>query len=258
MTKFLCTVACIISLQSAFSQTTTPTTDSTVTLVQTLETPDTKKDWRNFDMSNRSNDHFMIQFGIDGWSGQPDSVSPSGFSRHFNAYFMLDKPFKTNPKLSVAFGVGVGSSNMFFKRTSLDVKSNAATLPIRKLDSAEHFKKYKLTTAYLEAPVELRFSSNPLNNNKSVKLAIGAKVGTLINVHTKGKTLEDKAGNTINAYTMKESSKRFFNSTKLAGTVRVGYGIFSLHGQYTITSLLKDGVGPEIHPYAVGLTISGL
>ncbi len=60
----------------------------------------------------------MLQFGLDGWSGViPDSVKPSGFSRHFNAYIMLDKPFKTNPRFSVGLGVGIGSSNIFLKES---------------------------------------------------------------------------------------------------------------------------------------------
>jgi hypothetical protein len=160
--------------------------------------------------------------------------------------------------LSVAFGAGVGTSNMFFEKTSLDLKATSATLPIKRVDSVQHFKKYKLTTAYLEAPVELRFSSDPLNSNKSVKVAVGVKVGTIINAHTKGKTLQDKNDNEINSYIAKESSKRFFNTTRLAGTLRIGYGIFSIHGQYNITTLLKDGAGPEIRPYSIGLSVSGL
>ncbi len=37
--------------------------------------------------------------------------------------------------------------------------------------------------------------------------------------------LQDKNDATINDYIRKESSKKFFNSTRLAVTGRVGYGI---------------------------------
>jgi hypothetical protein len=214
--------------------------------------------WKKIDLSNRSNDHFMVQYGFDNWSGAKDSTKSSGFSRFTNVYFMLDKPFKTNPRYSVGIGAGVGSSNMFFERKTVDVKSLGTRLPFTIRDSADHFKKYKLTTVFLEAPVELRYNSNPLNSNKSFKVAIGAKVGTLINAHTKGKTLQNKSGQTINNYIAKESSKKFFNSTKLAATARVGYGIFSLYGAYQVTALLKDNAGPELRPYSIGISISGL
>jgi hypothetical protein len=171
---------------------------------------------------------------------------------------MLDKPFKSNPKFSVGIGAGIGSSNIFFENKGIDLKSGSARLPFTNLDSANHFKKYKLTTVYLEAPVELRYNSNPLNSNKSFKMALGLKVGTMVDAHTKGKTLVDKAGNTVNDYILKEKSKRFFNSTKLAATGRVGYGIISLQGSYQITALLKDGAGPAIRPYSIGICFSGL
>lgn len=258
MKRFLFTVLCILSLQAVNSQviSTTPATDSSLISVQPAPL---KKDRKKIDLSNRSNDHFMVQYGFDKWTGTPDSISPKGFSRFFNAYIMLDKPFKTNAKLSVGLGLGIGSSNIFFDKTYVDVKSLSSRLPFTNVDSSDHFKKFKLTTVFAEAPVELRYSSNPENVNKSFKMALGVKVGTLLNAHTKGKTLQNKSGTTLNNYIEKESSKRFINSTRLAVTARAGYGIFGIYGAYQITSFLKTGVGPaEIRPYSIGIYLSGL
>jgi len=97
-----------------------------------------------------------------------------------------------------------------------------------------------------------------MNSDKSFKWAIGVKVGTMLDAHTRNKTLEDKNGNTINDYKMKESSKRYFNTTRLVGTARVGIGHFSLYGTYQITSLFKEGVAADIKPWSIGLTLSGL
>jgi hypothetical protein len=212
------------------------------------------------DLSNRSGDHLMLQLSSDHWLDVPDSIGDriKGFSRGLNLYFMLDKPFKSNPKLSVAFGLGVSTSNIFFRNTNVDLKAGGARLPFNKLDTLNRFKKYKLNTAFLEIPIELRFSSKPFENNKSIKVAIGAKVGTLLSVHTKGKALRDRNDRLINNYIQKESSKRFFNGTRLAATARIGYGMFSLFAAYQINNLLKDGAGPEIRPLQVGLSISGL
>ncbi len=257
MKKFFFALVCIFSLHAVNSQTisTTPATDSIVS----VQASPLKKDLKKIDLSNRSNDHFMVQYGFDNWAGTPDSISPKGFSRFFNAYIMLDKPFKTNPHLSVGLGAGVGSSNIFFDKTYVDIKSTSSRLPFTNVDSVNHFKKFKLTTIFLEAPVELRYSSNPENINKSVKVALGAKVGTLLNAHTKAKTLQNKSGGTVNSSIEKESSKKFFNSTRLAATARIGYGIFGIYGAYQITSLLKTGAGPDaIRPYSIGIYISGL
>ena len=264
MKRFLFTVVCIASFQVVNSQTVsqTPANDSAAVPVQAVPSSPTttpKKDWKKVDLSNRSNDHFMIQYGFDKWAGARDSINPKGFSRFFNAYIMLDKPFKTNAKLSVGLGVGIGSSNIFFDKTYVDVKSLSSQLPFTNVDSLNHFKKFKLTTVYAEAPVELRYSSDPENAGKSLKIALGVKVGTLLSAHTKGKTLVSKNGSTLNNYIEKESSKKFFNSTRLAATARIGYGIFGIYGAYQITSFLKTGAGPaEIKPYSIGIYISGL
>lgn len=211
-------------------------------------------------ISERGSDHLMIQYGFTGWAGTPDSIRTSGFSRHFNIYFLFDKQFKTNPKMSVAYGVGFGSDNMFFKNTYIDLKSTGATLPFNNVDSTNHFKKYKLTTIYLEAPIELRFSSNPNDPRTGFKFAVGAKVGTMLKAFTKGKDLVNKNEQTVfgTRYLVKESEKRFFNGTRLSLTARAGYGPFSLHASYMITQLLKENAGPEIRPFSIGVTVSGL
>ena len=42
-----------------------------------------KKDWSKIALTNRSNDHFMIQYGWLGWKGTPDTVNTRGWSRSF-------------------------------------------------------------------------------------------------------------------------------------------------------------------------------
>lgn len=209
---------------------------------------------------NRTGDHLMLQLTSDHWTGVPDSIKSrmNGFARGANVYVMLDKRFKSSPKMSVAFGLGISTSNIYFKSMVVNIKSKTNTLPFINVDSTDHFKKYKLTTAFLELPIELRFTANPQNESKSVKAAIGVKVGTLLNVHTKGKTLLDKNGVQINSYTAKETGKGFFNSTRIAATARVGYGNFSLFGSYQFNNIFKDGVAADMKLFQVGLCFSGL
>lgn len=213
-----------------------------------------------FDLANRAGDHLMIQYGSDSWTGRPDSVRTGGFSRHFNVYFMFDKPFKTNQKFSVAYGVGLGSSNIFFTNTKVDLKANAARLPFTNTDSTDHFKKYKVSSLFAEIPVELRYFSDPANPSKSWKAALGVKVGSLLKAYSKGKNLVNKNGTSLfgTNYIAKESNKKFFNGTMLALTGRIGYGLISLDAGYQFNSVLKDGVGPTMNKFSLGITISGL
>lgn len=212
-----------------------------------------KKDWSKAQLSGRAADHFMIQLGYNGWSGETDSVRHGTFNRTFNMYFMFDFPFKTDPRFSAGVGLGVGTDNMFLKKTTVDLKQYPLELA---RDEVTKYKKYKLATGYLEVPLELRYTANPENYNKSFKVALGVKVGTMIDAHTKAVVTSDASGN--GGYTAKVRDRRNFNSTRLAGTLRVGYGVFSLFGTYQFNRFVKDGAGPDIKPYSIGLCISGL
>jgi Outer membrane protein beta-barrel domain len=240
MKKILPLAACVLFATSLFAQ------DSTII---------PKK--KPIDLSNRANDHFLIQFGYTAWAGIPDSINTGSFSKSFNVYFMFDFPFKTNPHLSMAFGPGISTDHIIFNKTYVGIKDPISKLRFTDQSDTDHFKKTKLATAYLEAPIEFRYSGNPLTG-KGFKTAIGIKVGTMISAHTRNSKLENSSGGSLNDYVMKESSKRFFNKNRLVVTGRVGYGHISLYGSYQVTALLKDGFGPEVRPFSVGLTLSGL
>lgn len=247
MKKIVFVVISCLFYSISFSQDTT---------TAVLAKPATKK----MGILNRPNDHLLITLTSDHWQGMTDTISShqKGLSRGVSAYFMLDKPFKSQPHYSIGFGAGISTSNMIFKKASVGVTSETTTLPFTHLDSTSHFKRYKLAVGYLEIPLEFRYASKPLEPNKSFKAALGIKAGTLLNVHTKGKILQDKDGNTLNSYVEKENSKRFINSSRFTATARVGYGIFSLFGTFQLNNVLKDGAGPDMHLYQVGIALSGL
>lgn len=205
-----------------------------------------------------SNDHLLLQLGYTTWTGKPDSIHTSGFSRSFNIYFMFAFPFKTNPRFSVALGPGLATDHIFFDKTQIGIADATPTLRFKNVADTNHFDKYKLATAFLEAPVELRFTAKPNDDKHSFKMAVGVKAATMLSAWVKGNELVDKNGNTVKDYTMKEKSKRFFNTTRLSVMSRIGYGKFSVFGSYALTPLLSEGVGPVIRPLTIGLTLSGL
>lgn len=221
-----------------------------------------KTDWSKVQLGDRANDHFMFQFGYDGWTSVPDSIRTTGIGRHLNVYLMLDKPFKTDPRLSVGLGVGIGSSSIFLDKMYVDLKGEVNPTQVSFLDAreTEHFRRLKLNPVWVEAPIELRYVKNPLNSNKSFKWALGVKIGTMIDGKTKGKDLQTPEGQSLfgNKYTMKEKDRKFMNNLRLAPTARIGYGNFTIYGAYQITSLFREGQGPEVRPFSIGLCLSGL
>ncbi len=245
MKKILSLIACALFSSALFAQDTT--------IVPKKKTP--------INLSNRSSDHFLIQFGYANWAGAPDSVSSrmAGLSKSFNVFVMFDFPFKTNPKLSMALGPGIATDHIVFTKTYVGIKDLTSTMRFTNLEDTNHFKKTKLATAYLEAPVEFRYMADPANPGKSFKAAIGVRIGTMINAHTRNTKYQDRNEKTLNNdYTMKETSKRFFNKNRLVGMARIGMGHFTLYGSYQFTTLFRDGLGPDVRPFSIGLTLSGL
>lgn len=210
--------------------------------------------------SPKANDHFMVQFSSDNWLDAPDSIQSKtkSISRGANIYVMYDKSFKENPKFSIAFGVGIGTSNIYFDKMTVNINGSTPQLSFDNLDTSFRFNKFKVSTAYAEIPLEFRYFSNPKNPNKSFKVAVGAKIGTLINAHTKGKTLLNASGTTINQFTQKVTAKGYFNTTRIAATARVGYGNFSVFGSYNLTTMFKDNVAANIKLLQLGICFSGL
>jgi hypothetical protein len=233
-------------------------------VILSVATAQTTTDTKKTNLVDRASDHFMIQLSTDHWANMPDSISPNqkGFSRGLSIYFMIDKPFKSDPRYSIAFGLGVGNSNIFFQNMTVLVEQNSPTLQFPTVSSANananHYKKYKLATSYLEVPIEIRYTAHPERENKSFKLAFGLKPGVILDAHTKAKDLLNSNGGIVDDYVQKESSTYFFPTARLITTARVGYGNFSIFGNYQVTSLFTSGTGPNIQFFQVGLGISGL
>lgn len=212
---------------------------------------------KKIDLSNRPNDHLVIQFGHTTWMGVPDTIAMGKFSKSFNVYFMFDFPFKSNPKMSLGAGVGVGSDHLRFSKVNVGIKEIGSTMRFTNVRDTNHYKKTKLATSYAEVPLELRYSANP-ETGKGIKIGLGVRVGALLNAHTRNVDWQNRNGNLINEFTIKESSNRYFNKTRFVGTFRVGYGNLSVFSSYQLNPTLRDGVGPTARPFTIGLMLSGL
>jgi hypothetical protein len=221
-----------------------------------------KKDWSKINISNRPKDHLMFQLGALNWVNTPDSIASKGLSRSFNIYFSFDFPFKTDPRWSVGIGAGFGTDHMFFDKSAgreLNIINSTAFRFTKNTgaDTAIRYKSIKLQTAYLEAPVELRFMTKPETPNKSLKFALGVKVGTMLSAVDKTRFERDASGN--QQFTRKEKSKQHFNSLRIAPTARIGYGNIGIFAQYQLNDFIKEGQGPNlIRPFTVGLMLTGL
>ncbi len=140
-------------------------------------------------------------------------------------------------------------------------------------------KKSKLVVNYVEVPVLLEFQTNGHSKSNSFHLTAGMIFGLRFASHTKqyyNETnreyewleVDPETGNKIptnpptffqSPGTKKTKNRDDFhlNPFKADATVRIGWGWVNLFGTYSLTTLFREGKGPELYPFSVGLTLVG-
>lgn len=199
-----------------------------------------------------SRDFLMLKFNYNGWANA-DTVKTKGLGRGFEGSLSYDFPIKKS-HFSFAVGIGVSVSNMYLDNQVLVVKDTGSAAVARVVPESDvDYKRYKLTTTYLQMPLELRFFGNNKNRNRGFKAAIGANINLLVGAHTKGATSVSSAK--IND---KIDTRRFLQPWTFAPTMRIGYGNFSLYASYNLVPIFKEKSGPQMLPYSIGLCLTGL
>jgi hypothetical protein len=123
-------------------------------------------------------------------------------------------------------------------------------------------KKSQLVTNYIELPIELRYSSNPDDPNRSFIAGIGARIGYMYDSFSKVKYRDD--GETKK---LKDKQNFDLNDLRYGVFAKVGIGNFSLVGYYNLTNLFKDGKGPgvtggpngvvtDFNTFSIGISLS--
>ncbi|MFT5183413.1 MAG: hypothetical protein ACI84C_000539 [Flavobacteriales bacterium] len=114
---------------------------------------------------------------------------------------------------------------------------------------AYDFTKNRLRTTYLKVPLMLEFNTNS-DEDRSFHVAAGVIGGWRLGSNLKQKYTEDGV-----SYKNRIKDDFNFRAFTLDGTVRVGYGDFTLFAMYGLTSLFADNRGPEVYPVTVGLSV---
>ncbi|MCF8219005.1 MAG: PorT family protein [Bacteroidales bacterium] len=181
-------------------------------------------------------ERYMFGMGNDFWLDAPGNADIRNYNPSFVVSFMFDHPFGTSP-LSFAAGLGLQSNNLysdaFIQENDINQKSKFKAIP----DSLD-YSKNKISTTYLELPVELRLR---MLEDNDLTIAAGFKVGYLINSHTKY-----KGDNYLNTGTsnselkIKEHNIPNLVDLRYTATARIAYKNFSLFAHYNLTPLFEE------------------
>lgn len=208
---------------------------------------------KNTTFKKPSKDYVMLNAGFHSWilGNGTDAIKMKQRGHDIGIYICYDFPM-AKKSWSFAPGVGIGSSNIYLDSTIAPLNDTFRFLKFIP-DSVSDYRRYKMSASYLEFPFEFRYFGNSDNRNRGFKAAAGLKIGTLVNMHTKG-------FGPVNGASLreKESNRRYYEQWRITTTARLGWGNFSIYGNYQLSNVLKTGNIQNITPYTIGLCVSGL
>ena len=124
---------------------------------------------------------------------------------------------------------------------------DSVTLEFASVDAEPYdFKKNRFSTTHFTLPVMIGFETKPWDTDKSFRMGFGYSPGIML----KGKTKIESENGT-------DKVKDDFNLAPFRHEVNymIGYGDFNIYASYDINGMFREGEGPELHPFSVGLII---
>lgn len=153
-------------------------------------------------------------------------------------------------KLGLITGLGVEWNNYRFSKSNTIIDLNDDTLTgYIDVNDDINYKKSKMVTTYLTLPLMLEFQTNSKSKVNSLHVGVGVLSGLRIGTHTKVMYEDGDEEND------KERGAAVLNPFKLDLMARVGWGKLNIYGKYALLSLVKDGRGPELYPFSVGISL---
>lgn len=154
-----------------------------------------------------------------------------------------------NNKLGLVTGIGLRWNNYRFDNNVVLVPDSSKIYGFK--DYSKPWEKSKLVVNYLNVPLLLEYQTNRFSRSNSFHIAAGMVLGWRYASHTK--MLYKDNGR----HKPKDRDSFHLSPFRYDATVRIGWGIINLYGTYAMNTLFKDGRGPELYPFAVGITLVG-
>lgn len=170
-------------------------------------------------------------------------------------------------------GLGLTFNNYYFSNSTLLVHDSSALVAYRLVDqngNKADMKVNKLSVMWLTIPVMFEYQTNSNMKWNSFHLTLGFVGGVRICAYTKQQFysryttyfLQDDYGKDIGSVYVdnkfiRTQSQYHLNPFKLDATVRIGWSFLNFFANYSVTPMFQKNQGPELYPWAVGITLIG-
>lgn len=192
-------------------------------------------------------DHLVFNLNYNSWQHNIAGVTTKPISLGFDIGIYKDLPLSKSGKVSFAYALNYNFTNVHHNADiSYVTDSNSTNFYTTIAPSNTSFKVNKLTTHYLELPVEFRFRKI---KDPKIRFYIGFKAGVLLGVHTTRTTSDIK---------YKEYRIKNFSPYRYGPTLKLGIGKINLYGFYSMSPMFNEGKGDLVNQFTLGLSFFAL
>ncbi|MCB0515972.1 MAG: outer membrane beta-barrel protein [Chitinophagales bacterium] len=213
------------------------------------------QDVRIDDANNQveSLDRLTFEFTYADFLNKPEGMKTKWYNRGVNVYYNYNIYIDKNKHVAFSPGLGISSQNVYSNSRHYLADNDSTAFAV--IDGNLSYRNNKLALTYLEAPMELRFSSNADKMNRKFKFALGIRLGYLMNIHSKYRGDEYDASNSL--VVVKEKDARIPNVSKVrfSPSVRIGYGSVNLVASYAMP-LFDQDKGPQMNLLMIGVSFN--
>jgi len=202
-----------------------------------------------------------IELGVNGYLNNTGGLDmPTGFeflelkyekSTNFNINFFQQSFSIIGNKFGFVTGLGIQWYNYRFSNNVVIKADSSVIYGYHDKTPNRSYIKSKLTASYLVLPLIFEFQTNPHHNSRSFHIGVGVVGGVRLGSHSKQVYTENGGGDTK----PKTYDSFHLQPFRLDGTVRIGWGPLNLYGNYSIIEMYRNGSGPELYPFTIGLIL---
>ncbi|HRG58172.1 MAG TPA: DUF2807 domain-containing protein [Bacteroidia bacterium] len=196
-----------------------------------------------------------VELGFSGYSNKMfNTTLPNGGAYaldYLRSNVVNINPFERNISLYknyVAITTGLG-----FQFNRYMFENNTILFPlkdsIQTVNTGIGYTKNMVKSSFLTLPLLLQFNTSK-NHGKSFHFAVGGQVAVKLGSRSK------------QVYNVEGDKKRDvfksaynLNPFQYGLTARVGYGKVNVFANYNLSEVFKNGKGPELYPFQIGLTL---
>lgn len=194
---------------------------------------------------NTHQDHMLIDFGYETFTSRPGFTDFQWYNNGLNIQLFYDQLFGQSG-VSAAIGIGY-STQSYYSNKQIRRDTTASILYSAWVDPETTYEKNKVSTSFVEVPIEFRYRSKIDDWGYRWKFAAGAKIGYLFDTHDK---LVDRNGVKYKTYYFPD-----MNRVRVALIARAGYGKVNFSAYYSLTEFFIPGRGTEMKQLGFGISL---